>query len=201
MISGGNIRDIFGNLLNRIFVLQKVNTKYPWGNGFDYLLMSNASPSDLDGDDTLDYEEKTGIADTEETLQIDKTFVFADLLRYDIQRAKGGYMRAVAKGGVARTGSTDGNVYLTKIVFQLGYVNEDGNFTSKSEATANTNFNTNSTDYEYCSGQAWLEWDFDVPAGYWPALRVMLYGKVATTESGKMKLCLSRGAYDSYLEF
>ena len=201
MISGGNVRDIFGNLLNRVLALQKVNDKYPWGDGVSYLLMFNPSPSDLDGDSTLDYEEKTGITDTSEALQIDKTFIFADLKRYDILRAKGGYMRAVAQAGIARTGDTDGNVYLTKITFDLGYVDSSGNFTSKSSANATPNFSTNSTSYQLCSGQAWLKWDFDVPAGYRLALRVRLYGYKATTENGKMKLCLSRGAYDSYLEF
>ena len=201
MISGGNIRDIFGNLLNRIFVLQKVNTKYPWGNGFDYLLMSNASPSDLDGDSTLDCEEKTGITDTSEALQIDKTFVFADLEHYDVLPIKGGYVRAVAQAGIARTGSTDGNIYLTKITFELGYVNSSGTFTSKSSANATPNFSTNSTDYQLCSGQVWLDWNFDIPSGYRLALRVKLYGYKATTEHGKMKLCCGRGSYDSYLEF
>jgi len=196
MISGSKIG--FSNI---VLALQKVSDKYPWGDDFDYLLMLNPSPSDLDGDSTLDYEEKTGITDTTEAEQIDKTFVFADLEHYDILPTKGGYVRAVAQAGIARTGSTDGNVYLTKITFDLGYVDSSGNFTSKSSATATTNFNTNSTSYDLCSGQAWLSYDFDIPSGYKLALRVRLYGYIATTESGKMKLCCGRGSYDSYLEF
>ncbi|OQX75289.1 MAG: hypothetical protein B6D54_06105 [Epsilonproteobacteria bacterium 4484_65] len=202
----GGVRDLINTLLKRDYrdtflVLQKVTTKYPWGSDFGYLLMLNPSPSDLDGNDTLDYIEKTGITDTSEALQIDQTFVFADLEHYDALPSSGGYVRAVAQAGVARTGSTDGNVYLTKITFDLGYVDSSGNFTSKSSATATTNFNTNSTSYDLCSGQAWLSYDFDIPSGYKLALRVRLYGKVATTESGKMKLCCGRGSYDSFLEF
>jgi len=197
MISGGNIRD----LVNRVFVLQKVNDKYPWGDDFAYLLMLSPNPSDLDGDDALDYEEETGITDTSEALQIDKTFVFADLEHYDVLPPKGGYVRAVVQAGIARTGSTDGNIYLTKITFNLGYVDSNGNFTSGSTADATPNFDTNSTDYQLCSGQAWLNWNFDIPSGYKLALRVRLYGYRETTESGKMKLCCSRGSYDSYLEF
>jgi len=52
-----------------------------------------------------------------------------------------------------------------------------------------------------CSSQVWLDWNFDIPSGYKLALRVRLCGYRQTTESGKMKLCCSRGSYDSYLEF
>jgi len=192
------------DMVGTFLALQKVSDKYPWGDDFAYLLMLNPSPSDLDGDDTLDYEEKTGITDTSEALQIDKTFVFADLLPVDgnLPRvARGGYVRAVVQAGIARTGSTNGNVYLTKITFNLGYVDSSGNFTSKSTADATPNFSTNSTDYQLCSGQAWLNYNFDIPSGYMLALRVRLYGYRQTTESGKMKLCCGRGSYDSYLEF
>ena len=181
--------DIVGTFL----ALQKVSDKYPWGDDFAYLLMLNPSPSDLDGNDALDYEEKTGITDTSEALQIDKIFIFADLLPVDgnLSRvARGGYVRAVVQAGIARTGSTNGNVYLTKITFNLGYVDSSGNFTSKSTADATPNFSTNSTDYQLCSGQAWLNYNFDIPSGYMLALRVRLYGYRQTTESGKMKLFL-----------
>jgi len=194
------------DMVGTFLVLQKVSDKYPWGDDFAYLLMLNPSPSDLDGDDTLDYEEKTGITDTSEALQIDKTFVFADLLPVDgnLPRvARGGYVRAVVQAGIARTGTTEGNVYLTKITFNLGYVDSSGNFTSKSTADATPNFYTNSTDYQLCSGQAWLDYNFDIPSGYMLALRVRLYGyrENGDTEHFKMKLCCSRGSYDSYLEF
>jgi len=192
------------DMVGTFLALQKVSDKYPWGDDFAYLLMLNPSPSDLDGNDALDYEEKTGITDTSEALQIDKIFIFADLLPVDgnLPRvARGGYVRAVVQAGIARTGSTDGNVYLTKITFNLGYVDSSGNFTSKSTADATPNFSTNSTDYQLCSGQAWLNYNFDILSGYMLALRVRLYGYRQTTESGKMKLCCGRGSFDSYLEF
>jgi len=192
------------DMVGTFLALQKVSDKYPWGDDFAYLLMLNPSPSDLDGNDALDYEEKTGITDTSEALQIDKIFIFADLLPVDgnLPRvARGGYVKAVVQAGIARTGSTDGNVYLTKITFNLGYVDSSGNFTSKSTADATPNFSTNSTDYQLCSGQAWLNYNFDILSGYMLALRVRLYGYRQTTESGKMKLCCGRGSFDSYLEF
>jgi len=183
-------------------VLQKVSDKFPWGNGFYYLLMPNPSPTNLNGNNiVLDFEEKTGITDVSEALQIAKVFVFADLEHYNILPPKGGYVRAVVQSGVARTGSTNGNVYLTKIIFDLGYVNFNGDFTSKSNAIAEPNFYTNKTDYQLCSGQSWLEWNFDIPSEHRLALQVKLYGYKETTEHGKMKLCCSRGSYDSYLEF
>jgi len=195
---GGALVVVAGPLM---LALQKVNNKYSWGNGFAYLLTVGRNPSDLDGDKNLDREEKTGITDTSEALQIDKVFVFADLGHYYVLPPKGGLVRAVVQAGVARTGSTSGNVYLTKITFNLGYVDSSGNFTSKSAADATPNFYTNKTDYQLCSGQAWLDWNFDILSGYRLALRVRLYGYKATTEHGKMKLCCTRGSFDSYLEF
>ena len=191
-------------ILGRTFlVLQKVSDKFPWGDGFYYLLMPNPNPSDLDGNDAyiLDFEEKTNITDTSETLQIAKVFVFADLEHYNILPPKGGYVRAVVQGGIARTGETSGDVYLTKMIFDLGYVDSSGNFTSKSNAVATPDFHTDKTDYQSCSGQAWLNWNFDIPNGHLLALKAQLYGKVASGVTGKMKLCCSRGSYDSYLEF
>jgi len=183
-----------------VLALQKVNDKYSWGDGFAYLLMPIPNPADLDGDDSLDYEEKTGITNTTEAKQIDKVFVFADLQHYYVLPPKGGLVRTVVQTGIARTGGT-GDVYLTKMTFSLGYVDSAGSFTSGSTADATPNFYTDKTDYQLCSGQAWLNWDFDIPDGRMFALRVQLYGKVDSGVTGKMKLCCSRDAYDSFLEF
>ncbi|RLI41453.1 hypothetical protein DRO59_06905 [Candidatus Bathyarchaeota archaeon] len=180
--------------------LQKVSCKYPWGSTFAYLLMSNPNPSNLEGNIELDYIEKTGITDTSEALQISEIFIFADLEHYDVIPSKGGYARAVVQVGVARTGSTSGNVYLTKVTHDLGYVTSSGDFTSKSTADASINFYTNETDYQLCSSQVWLEYNFDIPSGCRLALQVRLYGYIDTTENGKMKLCCGRGSCDSYLE-
>lgn len=186
-----------------VLALQKVNDKYPWGDDFAYILAVGRNPTDLDGDKSLDCEEETNITDVTEALQIDKVFVFADLEHYYVLPPKGGLVRAVAQGGIARTGASDGKVYLTKITFNLGYVNSAGTFTSGSTADATPNFSTNSTDYQLCSGQAWLDWDFDIPSEYMLALRVRLYGyrENGDTEHFKMKLCCARGSFDSYLEF
>ena len=194
---GGALVVVAGPLM---LALQKVNNKYSWGNGFAYLLTVGRNPSDLDGDKNLDREEKTGITDTSEALQIDKVFVFADLQHYYVLPPKGGLVRTVVQTGIARTGGT-GDVYLTKMTFSLGYVDSAGSFTSGSTADATPNFYTDKTDYQLCSGQAWLNWDFDIPDGRMFALRVQLYGKVDSGVTGKMKLCCSRDAYDSFLEF
>ena len=183
-----------------VLALQKVNDKYSWGDSFAYLLMPIPSPADLDGDDSLDCEEKTGITNTGEAEQINKVFVFADLQHYFVLPPKGGLVRTVVQTGIARTDGT-GNVYLTKMTFSLGYVDSAGSFTSGSTADAMPNFYTDKTDYQLCSGQAWLNWDFDIPDGRMFALRVQLYGKVDSGVTGKMKLCCSRDAYDSFLEF
>jgi len=184
-----------------VLVLQKVADKYPWGDDFAYLLKTEPNPSDLDGNDALDYEEKTGITDTSEASQIDKTFVHDALV--DLNRELSNYARAVVQVGIARTGDTDGNIYFTKATFTLGYVDEAGTFTSIASADGTPNFSTNSTDYQLCSAQAYIT----IPDNtiIYPANRIALkvecYGYRATTEHGKMKLCCSRGSYDSYLDF
>jgi len=183
-----------------VLALQKVNDEYPWGDGFAYLLMPNPNPADLDGDESLDREEKTGITNTTETKQIDEVFVFADLQHYYVLPPKGGFVRAVAQAGIVVTGGT-GNVYLTRVAFSLGHVDSAGSFTSESTADATPNFSTNSTSYQLCSGQVWLDWNFDVPDEQMLALRVQLYGKVDSGVTGSMKLCCSRGSFDSYVEF
>ncbi|RLC78565.1 MAG: hypothetical protein DRJ03_25080 [Chloroflexi bacterium] len=183
-----------------MLALQKVNDKYPWGDDFAYILAVGRNPSDLDGDDSLDCEEKTGITDTSETEQVNKIFVFADLRHYYVLPPRGGLVRAVVQAGIAVTNGT-GSIYLTKMTFGLGYVDSAGSFTSGSTADATPNFYTNKVDYQLCSGQAWLDWNFDIPSGRMLALRVQLYGRVDSGVTGKMKLCCGRGSYDSYLEF
>ena len=187
-------------------ILQKVDAgKYPWGDSsLTYVLMPyDPSPSNLKGDDSLDDEEETGLTNTEEQVIIDKVWTLADLGRLDPLPPPGGLARVVCQGGIARTGSTTGNVYLKTMIFDLGYVNEGGNFTSKASATASLNFSTNSTDYQLCSAQVWVSYDFVVPAGHKFALRTRLKGYRAAggTESYKMKLCCGRGSFDSFIQF
>jgi len=194
------IKDLLGST---ILVAQKVNDAYPWGSTHTYLLMENPSPSDLEDSDTsdLDYEEKTGITDTSEALQIDKTFVLADLVGRPRQIGAQA-VRAVCSVSIARTGETDGNIYWTKATFNLGVMDSSGNFTSKVSADATPNFSTNSADYQTCSGQAFLDLStgFTVAADERLALRVRVYGYIATTENAKMRLNCSRGSADSYIE-
>ena len=186
----------------KIFILQKVNDALEWGQNPTYLLMENPNPSDLDGDTSLDKEEETGITDTSEALQIDKTFICREAEEATLQnRTIRGIARAVASVSIARTGSTDGNIYLTKVTFDIGLVGSDGNFISKKSADATPNFSTNSTDYQTISAQAFLDVSsFEIPNNYRLGLRVRCYGYIATTENGKMKLNCARGSADSYLE-
>jgi len=188
-------------ILNRdkvYLILQKVNTKHPYGNFIYQLRFNEGNPSNLDGDNTLDKEEVNVTNNSEEKL-IDKTFILVGP-EYTPLLPIVDYIRTVIQAGVKRTGDTDGNVYITKAILRLGYADVNGNFTQKKTKIININFFTNSTDYQLISLQAWFDY-FSVPENYLFALNVQLYGKKATTESGKMKLCFSRGSFDSYVEF
>jgi len=183
-----------------ILALQDVgtNNKYSWGTGFRYTLMPNPSPSDLENS-SLDAIEKTNISGTE-SVQLDEVFVFADLEHYYPVPTEG-YVRTVLQVGAARGGTTAGTTYLTKAILDLGYIDTGGTFTSESSGNALINLKTTSTSYQSKSVQAWLSHSFEIPSGKKFALRVRLCAKMETANDGKIKLYLSRGSFDSYIEF
>ena len=196
-------RDIMDIFLTRNFnkvylILQKVTTVHPYGNFTYQLRFNEGNPTNLDGDNNLDKEEVNVTNDTEAKL-IDKTFILVGP-EYTPLLPVVDYIRTIIQAGVKRTGSTNGNVYITKAILRLGYADVNGIFAQKKTKTININFSTNSTDYQLISLQAWFDY-FSVPENYLFAFNVQLYGKKATTQSGKMKLCFSRGSFDSYVEF
>jgi len=186
----------------KIFCLQKVNDKWPFGDGQSYILKTTPNPSDLENPEScaLDYEEAE-ITETDETLKIDKTFVLAlSVPRKIIVPAQ--IIPCICCVGIVRTGSTEGDVYWTKGVFNLGIMDASDNFTSKVNGEATPNFSTNSTTYQKCSGLAFLNLTngFEIAATERLALRVQIYNKIATTEKGEVRLYLSRGSFDSFMQ-
>lgn len=185
-----------------IFCLQKVNDKWPFGDGQNYILKANPNPSNLENPEkcNLDYEEAE-ITETNETLKIDKTFVLAlSVPRKIIVPAQ--IISCVVSVAIVRTGSTNGDVYWTKATFDVGIMDASGNFTSKVDGEATPDFSTNSTGYQHCSGLAFLNLanSFVISESERLALRVQIYNKIATTEKGKVKLYLSRGSFDSFMQ-
>ena len=189
------------DLKTTFLLMQKVNDTYPSPSGENHLLMENGNPSDLDSPDisNLDYEEKVGVTDTSEALQLDTTFVLADLL--PLHRYAKGIVRFVAKVQVKRTGSTDGTIYWTKTVFKLLKFYNTGSPVEIGEVTANPNYGNETTDYNGCTAQGFLqipmtEFKRDERLG----VETQHYGYVETTESGDMRMMTGRGSGDSYLE-
>ncbi|MCK4522077.1 MAG: hypothetical protein KAU20_05870 [Nanoarchaeota archaeon] len=172
---------------------QKVNDAYPWGTGHTDIFSRN--PSDLDSDDTLDYYEVTGMTNTDEEVKITKKFVHADLnpLPYVTKPFKAIAQIAIAKG--------TGNSYCTKVVFTAGLMQEDGTFVSKLVATATPNVSTDSTSYQFLSAQAFFPTSpaYEIKAIERFCLQMDVWGKVAAG-NGKIKLMISRGSGDSFVD-
>ena len=176
---------------------QKVNDKYPFGDGHNDILMKRGMPSDLDSDDALNCYEDTNVTSVNETLLLNNTFVFADVhpQRYVIEAFLAAAQIGIAKG--------TGNSYCTKVIFNVGLMSSVGDFTSKATTTATPNVSTDSTDYQLLSAGAFFPEDsiFEIPNKDSKfALQTKVYGKVVSG-SGKIKLMCSRGVKNTYVEF
>lgn len=190
----------------RTYYAQKVNDGYNFGGANQTLiLLKTASPAALDQDASLDLEEKTGIVDTAEALQIDKRFIWVP----DLESAGAGktewHCTGTAKAGaelaIKRTGATAGTIYLTRVTFDIEVAKEDGSFVSKATVDATPNFSTGDTAYQAVPVQAFLNLeDYDIQPSERLALRIRAYGYKATTEDGAMKLSIDRGSAKTYLE-
>jgi hypothetical protein len=167
--------------------------------------MPSPSPTDLDDDPALDQEEKTGIVDTTETLQIDKTFiVIPDIFQqYQVEQNLliKGTAQMIIKLGVAGDGTYA--TTLTKVDVDIGYVSEDGSFTSKAMRTSTPNISQAATTYKTFSGQALFcdIPDYSLTRYAHPAVRLRVYAYVASgSAGGKVKIICRRGEADSYLQ-
>jgi len=190
----------------KIYILQKVNDPFTFGTvNWTNLLLPTPSPSDLDLDSALDEEEKTGILDTTETLQIDKTYILIPDIypQYKVERKLivRGMARMVIKLGVAGDGTYA--TTLSKVAVDIGYVNRAGTFTSKVAEDSTPNQSQTSAAYKTFSGQALFcdIADFGISRDLLPAVRLRVYAYVASgSTGGKVKIICPRGEADSYLE-
>jgi len=190
----------------KIYILQKVNDPFTFGTvGWTNILMPTPSPADLDADATLDEEEKTGILDTTETVQIDKIYaLIPDVypqFQVDRKLILRGMARMVIKLGVAGDGTYA--TTLSKVSVDIGLVNKAGTFSSKAAEDSTPNQSQTSTTYKTFSAQALFcdIADFGVSRDQLIAVRLRVYAYVASgSTGGKVKIICTRNEADSYLE-
>jgi len=182
----------------KTYIIQKINDGFTFGDVTYFRIATPfPSPPDLDLDAALDIEEKTGISDTTETVQIDKIYIILP----DIFEEYNTENKLLLKGWalllikLAVVGDGTNACYLTKVGFDIGWVSEGGNFTSRAYTEATPNISEVSTTYKEFSGQCYINSISEIAS--WRdinfACRIRVYGYVAAGTGGKIKIIHRRG--------
>lgn len=184
--------------------LQKVGDVYTFGTvNPALLLLANPVPADLDKDVNLDYEEKIGISDTVEALQLDKYFVMVPA-GVPVGAIDKLYTEGVARAviGLAVKGNGTIATTLTKVAVDVGVIDEAGVFTSRQSGDTTPNYSTNSVTYQLLSAQALLNITGAsvINKNERLCLRVRVFGHVASGNAGAIRILCARGSADSYME-
>jgi len=178
------------------FVMQKVTNGYHWAGGQQYLLMENPSPSTLDNNDELDFIESNPINSTGSTVVLNITFCSTD----EMERQIYGPARIISSVGVKRT-SGDGLVYFDNIVGSVGYMDPSGVYHEIGMDSSPIPYNITSETYVERTTQLFV----NLPTGFSTdgnrlAARVSIYAFVDANTTGQVRLNLTRGSADSYIE-
>jgi len=178
------------------FVMQKVTNGYHWGGGQPYLLMENPSPSTLDNNDALDFIESNPINSTSSTCVLNVVFCSTD----EMERQIYGPARIISSVGVKRT-SGGGLVYFDNIIGSVGYMDPSGVYHEIGGDALPIPYNITSGTYVERTTQLFAN---ILPSfstdGNRLAARVSIYAFVDANTTGKVRLNLTRGSADSYIE-
>jgi len=178
------------------FVMQKVTNGYHWAEGQLYLLMENPSPSTLDNNNALDFIESNQINSTSSTCVIDVTFCSTNEMEKQIY----GPARIISSVGVKRI-SGDGLVYIDNIVGSVGYMDPLGVYHAMGADSLPIPYNITFGTYVERTTQLFA----NIAGGFITnenrlAARVSIYAFVDANTSGQVRLNLTRGSADSYIE-
>ena len=178
------------------FVMQKVTAGYNWGITQQLLLMENPSPSNLDGNDALDFKESNEINNTSSTLVLGVIFCCTDEMKRQIY----GLARMIVSVGLKRTSGT-GSVYLDNIVMSVGYINSSGGYNEMGAKSMYIPYSTTSETYVERTTQLFV----NVPTSFSTdgnrlAARVQIYAYASANTVGQVRINLTRGSADSYME-
>ena len=179
------------------FVMQKVTNGYHWGGGGQQrLLMENPSPSTLDNNDALDFIESNQIDSTSSTCVIDVVFCSTD----EMERQIYGPARIISSVGVKRI-LGNGSVHFDNIVGSVGYMDPSGVYHEMGADSLPIPYNITSGTYVERTTQLFA----NIPNGFSTdenrlAARVSIYAFVDANTTGQVRLNLTRGSADSYIE-
>ena len=188
----------------KTYVIQKINNGFTFGNTTWFRIATPfPSPSDLDLDASLNIEEKTGITDTAEAVQIDKIYIILPDIFEEYQTENNylikGWARLFIKLGVAGDGTN--TCYLTKVAFSIGYVDWAGTFYTTITSYAVPNISESATTYKEFSTQCYTSSIPDTALTRYNnfACRIKVYGYVSAGTGGKIEIIHRRGETDTYI--
>jgi len=179
------------------FVMQKVTDGYHWGAVEQpFLLMENPSPSTLDNNDALDFVESNMIVGTTSTPVLNVIFCSTDETKKQIY----GLARIVSSVGVKRI-SGNGSVHLDKVILAVGYIDSSGEYHETGAGETAIPYTTTSGEYVERITQLFV----NIPTGFSTgenrlAAHVGIYAHVDANTTGQVRINLTRGLADSYIE-
>ena len=179
------------------FVMQRVTNRYHWGEGGQqYLLMEDPSPSTLDNNNALDFIESNQIDSTSSTVVLNVTFCSTD----EMERQIYGPARIISSVGVKRI-SGNGSVHFDNIVGSVGYMDPSGVYHVMGTDSLPIPYNITSGTYVERTTQLFA----NIAGGFITnenrlAARVSIYAFVDANTTGQVRLNLTRGSADSYIE-
>ena len=179
------------------FVMQSVTNGYHWGEGGQRrLLMENPSPSTLDNNDALDFIESNPIDSTSSTPVLNVIFCCTD----EMERQIYGPARIISSVGVKRI-SGNGLVYFDDIIGSVGYMDPSGVYHEMGADSSPIPYNITSGTYVERTTQLFV----NLPTAFSTdgnrlAARVQIYAFVDANTTGIVRINLTRGSADSYIE-
>ena len=181
-----------------LLACQKVNDAYPFGvSSKTRILTPFGVPSDLDGDDTLDYDEAS-FTDTTTTTQLSLSYILQDLV--SVRQYLIGDVRCTASMALKVSAGT---VTVPTVTFTLLSMAEDDSTTTITTADATPNISSTSSTYADFDVQAYIQ----VPAESIIEVHERLVLKIEpkafvddSANTGTIRLYTARGSWDTYCE-
>ena len=178
------------------FVMQRVTNGYNWVEEQHYLLMENPSPSTLDNNDELDFVESNPIGNTSTTVVLNVIFCSTDEAIKQIY----GLARIISSVGVKRI-SGNGSVYLDVVILAVGYIDSSGEYHEAGVGETAIPYSTASVEYVERTIQLFTRIliSFSTDENRL-AVHVEIHASVDAGTVGQVRLNLTRGSADSYIE-
>jgi len=179
------------------FIMQRVTDGYIWGGiTQQYLLMENPSPPTLDNNNELDFIESNHISNTSSQHVLNVVFCSTD----EVERQIYGITRIISSVGVKRI-SGNGLVHVDMVVMGIGYIDSSGVYHEVGAQIVSEGYTTTFEEYVERTIQLFVRilTGFNTD-GNRLAVHVEIHAFVDANTTGQVRLNLTRGSADSYIE-